>query len=137
MNDRSILLQVRRSSMEIFVMLARKETAMNATRNTMAAALLLCALAGCHKPDDKRIGPAEQAGREIDKATEKAAVQLDKAHDQLSDAAKETGDKLNKAAGEAGQKLNRAAEVVGEKVERAGEKIQENAREAKRENGGK
>jgi hypothetical protein len=109
-------------------MLAIKEAAMNSCKLTIAA-MLLCALAGCNKPDDKRIGRAEQAGREIDKATERAAKQIDRANDQLSDAAKESGSKLNKAAGEAGDKLNKAAEVVGEKVERAGQKMQETARD--------
>jgi len=88
------------------------------TQKILLAVMLLGGLAACHKSDDKRIGPAEQAGREIDQATQRAAVQLDHANDKLSDAARDTGDKLNKAA-----------EVVGEKVERAGEKIQETARE--------
>jgi len=131
-NDRSILVRALRPSMKFFVMLARKEATMNARTLTIAA-LLLGVLAGCDKPDDKHLGPAEKAGREIDKATEKAAVQIDRANDQLTDAAKETGDQLNKAAGEAGQKLNRAAEVVGEKVEKAGEKIQESARDARQD----
>ena len=94
---------------------------MNPSKLTIAA-MLLCALAGCNKPDDKRIGPAEQAGREIDKATERAAIQIDRANDQLADAAKESGSKLNKAAGEAGDKLNKAAEVVGEKWKRRARK---------------
>lgn len=51
----------------------------------MAVALLM--LSGCQKPE----GPAEHAGKEIDKATEKAGQQIEKAGENIQDAAK--GDK--------------------------------------------
>ncbi|HWR87838.1 MAG TPA: hypothetical protein VN277_05410 [Acidiferrobacterales bacterium] len=48
---------------------------------------LLAALAGCQKQE----GPAEHAGKEVDKAAEKAGKQIEKAGESIQDAAK--GDK--------------------------------------------
>ncbi|HEX7455481.1 MAG TPA: hypothetical protein VF296_05500 [Gallionella sp.] len=45
---------------------------------------LLVALSGCQKPE----GPAEHAGKEVDKATEKAGQQIEKAGNNIQDAAK-------------------------------------------------
>lgn len=87
----------------------------------LCAALALLAAGGCQKPEDKRIGPAEQAGREIDKAAVKAGEKLEQA-----------GEKLDQAAQDAGAKLNKATEKLGEKVEEAGKEIQESAREARK-----
>jgi hypothetical protein len=49
-----------------------------------AAAALLVALPGCQR----REGPAEHAGREVDKAVEKAGQQMEKAGDRIQDATK-------------------------------------------------
>jgi hypothetical protein len=58
---------------------------------TVSAALvmsaLLVALCGCQKQE----GPAEHAGKEVDKAVEKVGQQMEKAGDSIQDAAK--GDK--------------------------------------------
>jgi hypothetical protein len=54
---------------------------------TLLMSALLMALAGCQKQE----GPAEQAGKEVDKAVEKAGQQVEKAGDAIQDAAK--GDK--------------------------------------------
>lgn len=48
---------------------------------------LLVALSGCQKQE----GPAEKAGKELDKATEKVGQQIEKAGESIQDAAK--GDK--------------------------------------------
>jgi hypothetical protein len=48
---------------------------------------LLAALFGCQKQE----GPAEKAGRQVDKAVEKVGQQIEKAGDAIQDAAK--GDK--------------------------------------------
>jgi len=48
---------------------------------------LLAALAGCQKQE----GPAERAGKEVDKATEKVGEQIEKAGESIKDAAQ--GDK--------------------------------------------
>lgn len=50
----------------------------------MAVSVLIAALAGCQKPE----GPAEHAGKEIDKAADKAGQQIEKAGDNIQDAAK-------------------------------------------------
>jgi predicted small lipoprotein YifL len=59
-------------------------------RATVSAALvmsaLLAMLAGC-----EREGPAEHAGKQVDKAVDKAGQQIEKAGDRIQDAAK--GDK--------------------------------------------
>jgi hypothetical protein len=58
---------------------------------SVSAFLLMSALhmglAGCQKQE----GPAEQAGKEVDRAVEKAGQQVEKAGDAIQDAAK--GDK--------------------------------------------
>jgi predicted small secreted protein len=55
---------------------------------TVSAALivgaLLTPLCGCQKQE----GPAEHAGKEVDKAVERAGQQIEKAGDNLQDAAK-------------------------------------------------
>ena len=48
---------------------------------------LLVALSGCQKQE----GPAEQAGKQVDKTTENAGKQIEKAGESIQDAAK--GDK--------------------------------------------
>ncbi|HSD42054.1 MAG TPA: hypothetical protein VLD36_09325 [Burkholderiales bacterium] len=48
---------------------------------------LLLVLSGCQRQE----GPAEQAGKEVDKAVEKIGQQIEKAGDAIQDAAK--GDK--------------------------------------------
>lgn len=54
---------------------------------TLATGLLLAALGGCQKQE----GPAERAGKEVDKATEAVGQQIEKAGEKLQDAAQ--GDK--------------------------------------------
>jgi hypothetical protein len=49
--------------------------------------VVLAALAGCDKP----AGPAERAGKEVDKTVDKAGQQIEKAGENIQDAAK--GDK--------------------------------------------
>jgi hypothetical protein len=46
----------------------------------MALGALLTGLIGCHKE-----GPAERAGKEIDKSADKAGQQLEKAGDKIKD----------------------------------------------------
>lgn len=57
-------------------------------RTTVSAALvmsaLLLALSGCQRQE----GPAEQAGKEVDKTAEKVGQQIEKAGDSIQDAAK-------------------------------------------------
>jgi hypothetical protein len=53
----------------------------------MAMSLLIVGLAGCPQKE----GPAEHAGKEVDKAMDKAGQQIEKAGESVSDAAK--GDK--------------------------------------------
>ena len=50
----------------------------------VATAMLLGLLPGCQKKE----GPAEQAGKEVDKAVEKVGQQIEKAGDAIQDAAK-------------------------------------------------
>ena len=45
---------------------------------------LLIALSGCQEHE----GPAEHAGKEVDKATDKVGQQVEKAGDRIQDAAK-------------------------------------------------
>lgn len=50
----------------------------------VAISALLVALSACQKQE----GPAERAGKEMDKATGKAGQQMEKAGDRIQDAAK-------------------------------------------------
>ena len=58
----------------------------SATVSALVMSALLAMLAGCEKQ-----GPAEHAGKEVDKAVDKAGQQIGKAGDRIQDAAK--GDK--------------------------------------------
>ena len=51
------------------------------------ASALLTGLVGCQKPE----GPAEKAGKELDKATEQVGAQIEKAGESIRDAAKGDG----------------------------------------------
>ncbi len=51
----------------------------------LAAGILVMGLAGCEKKE----GPAERAGKEIDKSVESAGKQLEKAGQKIQDAAKD------------------------------------------------
>ena len=53
-------------------------------RALLIAAALLISVTGCQKEK----GPAERAGAEIDKATEKVGQQLERAGDRIQDPAK-------------------------------------------------
>jgi hypothetical protein len=48
-----------------------------------AMGILVAALSGCEK------GPAERAGKQIDKSVDKTGQQIDKAGDKIEDAAKD------------------------------------------------
>jgi hypothetical protein len=63
---------------------------MKAAKSIIGAALMLSALVtliGCQKP----AGPAENAGKEVDRVVEKAGQQIEKAGEKIQDTAK--GDK--------------------------------------------
>jgi len=50
----------------------------------LAASALLVALSGCQKQE----GPAEKAGKSVDKAVDKVGQQIEKAGESVQDAAK-------------------------------------------------
>jgi hypothetical protein len=50
----------------------------------MAAAVLIAGLYGCQKE-----GPAERAGKQVDKAVDKTGKQIEKAGEKIQDAAKD------------------------------------------------
>jgi len=52
----------------------------------LATSALVLALSGCQKPE----GPAEHAGKEVDKAVEKAGQQIERAGEKIQDAAEGT-----------------------------------------------
>jgi predicted small secreted protein len=58
---------------------------MKSTRSVtvvIAAVVLIAVLGGCQKE-----GPAERAGKQVDKAVDKAGEQIEKAGDKIKDAA--------------------------------------------------
>lgn len=78
-----------------------KHTALRISVSVLLTAVVI--LSGCNKTDATGAGPAEAAGKQIDKA-----------------------------AVEAGKELKQAAEKTGAAIERAGEKMQEKAKEAQK-----
>jgi outer membrane murein-binding lipoprotein Lpp len=50
----------------------------------VAAVVLIAGISGCQKE-----GPAERAGKQVDKAVDKAANQMEKAGDKIKDAAQD------------------------------------------------
>ncbi len=52
---------------------------------TLAAGLLLAALAGCQKEE----GPAERAGKALDNAVQEAGKKIEQAGEKIQEAAKE------------------------------------------------
>lgn len=69
----------------------------------LAAVVIATGLTGCQRTDDAGKGPAEIAGKQIDKA-----------------------------AVEAGKELKQAAQATGKAIENAGAKMQEKAKEAQK-----
>jgi hypothetical protein len=67
----------------------QEEKRMTRIRNGLCAGLamsfLIVGLAACEKKE----GPAERAGKEVDKAVQSAGQQLEKAGQQIQDAAKD------------------------------------------------
>lgn len=60
-------------------------------RNSIHVALAIGILAGVLSACEKKEGPAERAGKQVDKALESAGKQVEKAGEKIQDAAK--GDK--------------------------------------------
>ena len=56
------------------------------TTAVLAVGVLMLALFGCQK-HEKHEGPAESAGKEVDKAAKKTGEQIEKAGDKIQDAA--------------------------------------------------
>ena len=56
---------------------------------TLVMSALIAGLFSCQKKE----GPAERAGRQIDKAVEKAGQQIEKAGEKIEDAAKDPNKK--------------------------------------------
>lgn len=78
-----------------------KHIALRISTSVLLAAVVV--FSGCNKTDTAGAGPAETAGKQLDKA-----------------------------AAEAGKELKQAAEKTGQVIERAGEKMQEKAKEAQK-----
>ena len=55
---------------------------------------LVAGLSGCQKKE----GPAERAGKEIDKAAEKTGQQIEKAADKIGEKFEKAGEKIKDAA---------------------------------------
>ena len=62
--------------------------------------VLLIALPGCQKQEGsaEKAGPAEQAGKKIDKAVEKAGQQVDKAVEKAGQQIEKAGEAIQDAA---------------------------------------
>lgn len=60
----------------------------------LATTALLAALSGCQRQE----GPAEQAGKEVDKAMEQTGEKVDSATEKLGEQVEKTGEKIQDAA---------------------------------------
>ena len=72
----------------------------------VTAILLGFSLAACEKKGGE--GPAERAGKEVDKAMEKAGQAMDKAADAVKETAKDATDKVEEVAKNASKKVTAA-----------------------------
>jgi hypothetical protein len=63
---------------------------------TFGAALLVLSLIACEKKEGE--GPAERAGKQIDKAVEQAGQAMDKAAESAKEGAKDLADKAKETA---------------------------------------
>ena len=63
---------------------------MTSIGKTVVAALAIGALIGALSGCEKKEGPAERAGKEIDKAVDKVGQQVEKAGEKIQDAASGT-----------------------------------------------
>jgi hypothetical protein len=72
----------------------------------VTAILLAFSLLACEKKGGE--GPAERAGKEVDKAMEKAGQALDKATESVKEAAKATTEKVEEVAKDAAGKVTAA-----------------------------
>ncbi len=70
----------------------RKLSGIASTAVAMTA--LLMALSGCQKQE----GPAEKAGKDIDKAAQQAGEKIDKAGQKLGEEVEKAGEKIQDAA---------------------------------------
>ena len=64
---------------------------------SIVAALVLGALFGVLSGCQKKEGPAEKAGKSVDKAAETAGQKIDKAVEKTGDKMEKTGDKIKDA----------------------------------------
>jgi hypothetical protein len=92
----------------------------------LATALVLAALAGCSRDDDK-VGPAQRAGQALDKAGANVSRDLERELSRADRAAAETRKKLMDATDDASQGLRRVTERAGKKMEDAGARIRDAA----------
>jgi hypothetical protein len=60
----------------------------------LVMSVLLAALSGCQKKE----GPAEHAGKEVDKAVEQTGKQVDKAAEKVGEKMEKAGDNIQDAA---------------------------------------
>jgi hypothetical protein len=72
----------------------------------VTAILLGFSLAGCGKKAGE--GPAERAGKEVDKAMDKAGQAMDKATDAVKEVAKDATNKVEEVAKDAAGKVTAA-----------------------------
>jgi hypothetical protein len=72
----------------------------------VAALLLGFSLVACGKTGEE--GPAERAGKEIDKAMEKAGQAMDRAADAVKEVAKDAAEKVEAVAKDAAEKMTTA-----------------------------
>jgi hypothetical protein len=61
---------------------------------TLVLGILVAGLSGCQKKE----GPAERAGKEIDKAAENTGHQIEKAADKIGEKFEKAGEKIKDAA---------------------------------------
>jgi len=72
----------------------------------VTAGLLWVSLGACQKKGGE--GPAERAGKEVDKAMDQAGQAMDKTADTVKDAAKATADKVEEVGMDASGKVTAA-----------------------------
>jgi hypothetical protein len=99
-----------------------RRTAMNIVRCALAVAVL--AASGAMVALANEPGPAERAGKAIDRGAQKVGQAAKKAAEKVGEGVEKAGKAIERAGRKTGEAVGKAVEKTGEALQRAGEKVQ-------------
>jgi hypothetical protein len=99
-----------------------RRTVMNSVRYVLAVVVL--AVGGGLVAFANETGPAERAGKAIDRGAEKVGKAAKKAAEKVGEGVEKAGKAIERAGRKTGEAVGKAVEKTGEALQRAGEKVQ-------------